>query len=47
VAARAAAQRFPDWAYVELPDAGHVPHMEAATDVYQITMDWLSERGAR
>ncbi len=42
MAAREAAQRFPGWTYMELPDAGHVPHMEAAADVYRITMDWLA-----
>ena len=42
VAARGVAQRFPDWAYAELPDAGHVPHMEAAADVHRITTSWLA-----
>jgi pimeloyl-ACP methyl ester carboxylesterase len=32
-AARVAAKAFPDWTYLELPDAGHVPHMEAAAEV--------------
>lgn len=46
-AARAAAKTFPDWTYVELPDAGHVPHMEAAKDVEKHVLKWISAEDLR
>jgi pimeloyl-ACP methyl ester carboxylesterase len=44
-AARAASRAFPHWTYVELRDAGHVPHMEAAADVERVIDGWAAEAG--
>jgi pimeloyl-ACP methyl ester carboxylesterase len=41
-AARAAARAFPEWTYVELARAGHVPHMEAAADVAREITTWTA-----
>ena len=45
-AARATAKAFPTWTYVELPGAGHVPHMEAAADVDRVMTAWAADADA-
>lgn len=44
-AARDTARRFPAWRYVELPAAGHVPHMEAPAAVEREIWSWIAEAG--
>lgn len=34
----------PDWDYAEMPDVGHVPQLEAPTDVAALLLAWLERR---
>ncbi|WP_241038105.1 alpha/beta fold hydrolase [Blastococcus litoris] len=42
-AARQAAQRHPEWTYLELPGVGHVPQLQVPDRVAQVVVDWLRE----
>lgn len=42
-AARAAARANPHWTYLELPDVGHVPQLEAAADTARAVLGWLAD----
>jgi pimeloyl-ACP methyl ester carboxylesterase len=40
-AARDAARRHPDWAYVEMADVGHVPQLQCPEELAKHVLDWL------
>jgi pimeloyl-ACP methyl ester carboxylesterase len=42
-AARAVARRHSDWRMVVLPDAGHVPQLEAPAETARAILDWLGK----
>ena len=42
-AARDAAQRHPDWRYVELSGVGHVPQLQVPERLAQDMLGWLKE----
>ena len=44
-AAVAAARRNPSWSLVVLPDVGHVPQLEAATETAAAITGWLGSAG--
>ncbi|GAY07354.1 alpha/beta fold hydrolase [Pseudonocardia sp. N23] len=44
-AARRTARRHPGWGYVELPDAGHLPHLQAPAVVGRVIVEWLRGPG--
>ena len=46
-AAVAAARRNPSWSLVVLPDVGHVPQLEAATETAAAITGWLGSAGQR
>jgi len=45
--ARAAARALPWWRYVELPDVGHVPQLEAPERTAEVVLRWLATDGRR
>lgn len=44
-AARQAAAAYPQWSYVEVPDIGHVPQMEAPVLTAETVLGWLDGAG--